>query len=681
MERIEEEVRVRVEDQVKDFKTFLEHYYKKDVLENIRKGISHLEVDFLLLIKYSPDLSELLLDNPEEVLKAFSLAFEEFDDERKLKDPKIRLKNLSQSQDLMISGIRSKHLNKLFNIKGIIRQKSDVRPLITSTRFECPACSNILTILQLEKIMRQPTKCSCGRKGKFKLLSKNLIDAQGMVLEEDPSTLKGHQQPKRINVILKDDLTSPLSEIKTSPGSVVTITGFIKEVKIESKTGGTLTRMDYILEANNLKCNESSFYDLKISESEKAEILKLSEDPDIYNKLIDSLVPSIYGYKNIKEAIIMQLVGGVRKIKSDKVTSRGDIHILLLGDPGAGKSAMVRRIGQIAPKGRYVTGKGASGVGLTACIVRDDFTKGFAIEAGAMVLSNEGICTIDEFDKMSEEDKANMHEAMEDQTVSISKANIQATLNARTTILASANPKHGRFDSYDLISAQIDLPPALINRFDLIFIIKDDSEVEKDRAIAKHILQSHENPKAFESPISDNILKKYIAYARQNIKPKLTKEALQEMEDYYMKMRSMSTEENGIKTIPISPRQLQALVRMAEASAKITLSQEVKIEHAKKAISLLQNYLESVGFDKETGQIDIDRVATGQPASERKLIYVVRDIADDMFLENKTIEMEELVQRIVNKGYDKNKIEDCIEKLKRHGELFEPKNGWIMKVA
>ena len=420
---------------------------------------------------------------------------------------------------------------------------------------------------------------------------------------------------------------------------------------------------------------------MEISEEEEKQILELAKDPRLYQKLINSIAPSIYGYDKVKESLLLQLLGGVRKVRSDKVVSRGDLHILLVGDPGSGKSAMLKRVNLIAPKGRYVSGKGVSGAGITAAVVRDEFLRGWSLEAGALVLASNGICCIDEMDKMSNEDRAAMHEALEQQTVSISKANIQATLLARTTVLAAANPKFGRFDPYGIIADQINLPPTLINRFDLIFPIKDLPEETRDEKMASHILSLHQSPDIFEPEVPTELLKKYISYARQKIRPILTDGALQEIKEFYLKMRATVSSEGGIQAIPISPRQLEALVRLSEASAKVRLSDKVTKKDADKAIELIEYCLMQVGLDRETGKIDIDRIATGVTATQRSYILIIKEVISE--LENKlgkTIPIDDVIEEAKLRNISDDKVEEALEKLKRSGDLFEPRRGFISRI-
>src|SRR3989338_2425619 len=677
---MQELVKVDANEQIRRFHEFLESYYYENIIENLRKDLKFVVVDFAELSKFDIDLANELLENPEDTIKAAEIALEQFDLEE-IKGAKVRFSNLPKNQRILVRNIRSKHIGQLMEVEGIVRQKSDVRPQVTAARFECPVCGNIINVLQLDGSFKEPSKCGCGRKGKFTLLSKELVDAQGIVLEEVPESLEGGEQPKRANIFLKDDLVSPLSERKTNPGSKIDVVGIVKEVPIIQRTGTKSTRFDLMIEANYVGSVEETFYEVDITEEEEQKIKEMSQDPELFRKLIGSVAPSIYGYEKVKESLLLQLVGGVRKVRSDKVVSRGDTHILLIGDPGSGKSVMLKRISTISPKGRYVSGKGVSGAGLTASVVRDEFLKGWSLEAGALVLASNGICCIDEMDKMTTDDRAAMHEALEQQTVSISKATIQATLIARTTVLAAANPKFGRFDPYGVIADQINMPPTLINRFDLIFPIKDLPDPVRDEKLASHLLVLHQTPDLFEPELSTEFLREYIAYAKQKIIPRLSDGALQEIKEFYLTMRSSGGTDEGIKAVPISARQLEALVRLAEASARLRLSEETTREDARRAIELLEYSLMQIGLDKETGKIDIDRIATGISASQRSHILVVKEVINE--LENKlgkTIPIDDIVEEAKLKGIDEEKVEEAIEKLKRVGEIFEPRRGFISKV-
>ncbi|MFC1728455.1 minichromosome maintenance protein MCM [Nanoarchaeota archaeon] len=666
--------------QIKKFYEFFESAYSAELAEQVRNGNKFLVIDFILLAKFDPELADNLLDQPEEVLKAAELAITNFDLPGDIKGFNIRLSNLPETQQIKIRDIRSEHIGKLLFVEGIVRQKSDVRPQVTTAKFECPSCGNIISLLQLDSKFKEPTRCGCGRKGKFNLLNKELVDAQGLVLEESPENLEGGEQPKRMNIFLKNDLVSPMTEKKTNPGTKILITGILKEVPITGKAGERLTRFDLMVEANFVESVDEEFGELLISKEELEQIKELAADQRIFHKLISSIAPSIYGHERIKEALILQLMGGCRRKRDDGVVSRGDMHILLIGDPGAGKSQLLKRMSIVAPKGRYVTGKGASGAGLTAAVVRDEFLHGWSLEAGALVLANRGICMIDELDKMSHEDRSAMHEALEQQTISISKANIQATLRAETTVLAAANPKMGRFDPYGTIAEQIDLPPTLINRFDLIFPIKDLPENEKDKEMSGFILNLHQN-KMDEPEISTELLRKYIAFAKQNIVPKLTDGAVEEIQAYYLKMRGAGSDEGGMRSVPISARQLEALVRLAEASAKIRLSLKVTKRDAKRAIDLLHYCLSQIGLDPDTGKIDIDRITTGITTSQRGRIHTVKDVIIE--LENKlgkTIPIDDVMKLSQEKGVDEAQAEEAIERLKRDAEIYEPKRGFISRM-
>ncbi|MEK6900123.1 MAG: minichromosome maintenance protein MCM [Nanoarchaeota archaeon] len=676
---------MEVDEQIKTFREFIEQNYYPQLLEAVRKGDLCIKLDFSELIKFNTEITGEILESPEELIKAAEIAIKEFDLPKKLTKFNIRFINLPISEKVLISEIRSKHLNKLVWFDGIVRNKTDVRPHVTAAKFECPSCGNIINVLQLDvsKKYKEPTRCGCGRKGKFKEISKELVDGQGLILEESPDDLDG-AQPKRINVFLKDDLVSTFTERKTSPGSRIRLVGWVIEVPTTLRTGGQSTKYDLIVEANSVEPLHDDNLDNKISEKDMEEITKIAKSPDPLLLLAESLAPSIYGHDKIKEAIILQLAGGCRKIRPDGVTTRGDMHMLLIGDPGSGKSQLLKRISQIAPKARFVSGKGASGAGLTASVVKDEFLGGWSLEAGTLVLANRGFAVIDEMDKMGKEDTAALHEALEQQTISIAKANIQATLHCETTVLAAANPKYGRFDPYELIAKQIDLPPTLINRFDLIFPVKDLPNREKDGITASFILDFHKDPKKAIAKISTELMKKYFAYIRAKIIPKMSDAAIEEIKEYYVSMRnSGNSEEGGIKSIPITARQLEALVRLSEASAKIRLAKTVTKKDAQKAIELIDYCLNQIAKDSETGKLDIDRLSGSRiTASQRNTISVIKEIiaAMEEQLNSKIIPVENIIEAAKEKTIPPEKVEETLEKLRRSGDIFEPKRGFIQRL-
>lgn len=668
-------------EQIKKFEEFIESTAYAQLLERDRKGEHFLILDFADLSKFDVELAELLLEQPEEVLKAAEMAIESFDLQNKKFT--VRIKNLPNSQKILIRDIRSKDLSKLLLVEGTVRQKSDVRPKVTSAKFECPSCGSIMPILQLEKKFKEPNRCTCGRKGKFRLIDKELVDAQGLVLEEITEQLEGGEQPKRVSIFLKNDLVSPISDKKTNPGTKVRVVGQIKEVPIILRSGGQSTNFDLLIDANYIEQMDEDFSELLISEEEMKKIKELANDPKLTKKIVDSIAPSIYGHEKIKEALALMLVGGERKIRVDGVITRGDIHILLVGDPGSGKSQLLKRINIVAPKARYVSGKGASGAGLSASVVKDEFLQGWSLEAGAMVLANKGVCLIDELDKMNKDDSSALHEAMEQQQISISKANIQASLRCETTVLAAANPKWGRFDPYEPVGNQIEMPPTLINRFDLIFPIKDLPNLKNDEKMAKFILFLHQNIGRENKPEIDTILlRKYIAYSRRNIHPKLTDSATEELKEYYLKMRSsVRATEGNIKSIPITARQLEGLIRLTEANAKIRLSTRATKRDSRKAVELLDYCLRQVAFDEETGTIDIDRISTNIPATQRNRISIIKEIINELESKlGKIIPIPELMEEAEAKGIEQAETEEIVQKLKKVGDLFEPRRGYVSKI-
>ena len=651
--------------------------YKKEIGKSVREGKNVIYIDFDNLSSFSHELSELLFNKPEEIFQVLEVALEE---SGLVKNPRIRIISLPDTYSEKIRNLRAKHLNKLMQVDGIVRQASEVRPQVINAKFECPSCGTILSVLQIESKFKEPSRCSCGRKGSFRLVSKDMVDAQRLVVEESPESLIGGEQPRRISVFLKEDLVEPKMEEKTTPGSKIRVIGILKEIPKLSQAGGMLTRYDIAIEANNLIPLEESFEEFDISEEDERQIQELAADENVFEKFAESIAPSIYGYEEIKKSLVLQLFGGIKKKRSDGTQSRGDIHVLLVGDPGTAKSQTLKFISTIAPKGRYVSGKSSTGAGLTATVVRDEFLRGWSLEAGAMVLSNKGIVCIDEIEKMDPQDRSAMHESLEQQTVTISKANIQATLRSETSVLAAGNPKFGRFDPYQTVASQIDIPPTLINRFDVIFILKDIPDRGKDEAIATHVLLEHQSPAA-KPQIERELFRKYIAYSKQKTFPKLSNEAVDEIKKFYVDLRNMPVSaDQPNRPLPISARQLEALIRLAEASAKIRLSNKVTKKDSQIAINLMKYYLMQVGYDYETKTFDIDRIATGVSTTQRGKILLVRETLARLESRlGKLIPAEEIKKELEGRVNEKE-IDEALDKLKMSGDIFNPRRGFVQRM-
>jgi len=665
-----------MDDLVNTFKSFVTRNYAEQASKAIRHGESFF-IDFRELDAQEQHLADALLNNPSETLESFKVAYNE------LEFPlEPRFINLPDNNIVKIKDIRTRNLNKLIQIEGLVRQASEVRPASESIEFECPACAQRIVEAQSSNHVSEPKRCpNCGRMGKFTVINNLLIDRQRVVLEESPEKMDGGEQPQRIDIILNKDLVDPTIVKKTCPGSKVEVTGVLQEVPIFLRSGGKSNQFDLVVLANAIKPIEYEFTDIEISPEDEQKIKDFAKDPKVYEKLVASIAPTIYGNEEIKEAIVTQLFGGVRKVRNDKTTVRGDIHILLVGDPGVSKTQLLKYVAGIAPKARYVSGKGSSAAGITASVVKDEFIRGWSLEAGALVLANRGIALIDELDKMSVEDRSAMHEALESQTVTISKANIQATLNSQTSVLAAANPKFGRFDPYAPIPDQINIPPTLLNRFDLIFPMRDLPDKERDSKIASHMLEAAQEPDKKRGVIDSDFLRKYISYAKR-ICPVITPAAAAVLKDFYVNLRNKKVSgEDEVRSIAISPRQLEALIRVSEGVARVRLSDKVMKKDAERAIAMLNYSLSKVGIDPETGELDIDRIVSGITAKQRNNIMQIKELINELSDKyGNAIPTDELINESVNRGITAEKAEELIEKMKREGEIFEPKHGVIRKL-
>ena len=654
------------------FEEFFATSYKDDVFEILEKYPDErsMSVDYNALELFDPDLADLLIDKPEEVIEAAQIAIKNIDPLVKDADIHIRFENLTNI--IPLKTLLSKYIGTFVAADGIVRKTDEIRPRIETGVFECRGCMRLHEVEQTSSnTIIEPSLCSeCGGRS-FRLLQEEskYIDTQTARMQEPLENLSGGTEPKQMLMILEDDLVDELN-----PGDKVRITGTLKTFREERS--GKFKNYIYV---NHIEPLEQEFEELHLSEEDEEKILELSKDPNIYEKIIKSTAPSIRGYREVKEAIALQLFGGSAKQLEDETKLRGDIHILIVGDPGIGKSQILKYVSRLAPRSIYTSGKGTTGAGLTAAAVRDELG-GWSLEAGALVLGDQGNVCVDELDKMRAEDRSALHEALEQQTVSIAKAGIMATLNSRCSVLAAANPKFGRFDRYKVLAEQIDLPAPIISRFDLIFVVEDKPSREGDKKLAEHILKIHQS-NTVDYEIEPELLRKYIAYARKNVNPHLTDEAIEVLRNFYVDTRNSNPEEQS--AVPITARQLEAIIRLSEASAKIKLKDTVDKEDADKAVKLQLACLKEVGVDPETGEMDIE-VLEGRPAkSERdKMQRVTEEIAllEEEFAGNAPVTT--LITNMEEKyNISQDKVESIIRNLRQKGVIYEPNTGYVKRVS
>ena len=695
-------------DRASDWNKFLKKHYRRELGE-IASQYPHLrslEIDYRVLQKSGRtglEIADELLKSPGKVIgdvrdaiKNNNLIFTK-DEEEKVAAVNVRFVNLPKK--LPVRDIRSHHINTFVSVEGILRKTTEVRPRLTSAVFRCLQCGTLTPPYQQEySRFQEPYRpCSqCERQTKMDLvpaLSK-FVDAQKVRIQESPEGLRGGEQPQTLDVDVVDDLTGTVA-----PGDRVIINGILRSVQRVSY-GQKSTLFDVYLEANSIEVSEKEFEEVNISEEDEKAIMELSQDPELYTKVSRSIAPSIYGMTQVKEAISLILFGGIAKELPDGSHLRGDIHMLLVGDPGIAKSQMLRYVIQLAPRGIYTSGKSSTSAGLTATAVKDEFGDGrWTLEAGALVLADMGIAAVDEMDKMAKEDRSALHEAMEQQSISIAKAGITATLRSRCALLGAANPKMGRFDEYAPIAEQINMPPSLLSRFDLIFIMEDKPDAMIDRAISNHILKSHSVGELIEhtrktpiegvdeeyirrqlEPVTPDIdallFRKYIAYAKRNCFPIMSDEARDTLTDYYLNLRNLADEN---KPVPVTARQLEALVRLAEASARIRLSDSVDLSDAQRVITIIDNCLKKVAYDPESGTYDIDRLVTSYSKHSRDLIREIKEVIRELADENGRAQVNDVVNELVKNGHNRDDILKRIEEMNRDGQLMQPRHG-ILKL-
>ncbi|GMI83578.1 MINICHROMOSOME MAINTENANCE 4 [Hibiscus trionum] len=634
-----------------------------------------IDVDAHDVFNYDSDLYNKMMRYPLEVLAIFDIVLMDivslinplFD-----KHVQVRIHNLKSSTSMR--NLNPSDIEKMVSLKGMVIRCSSIIPEIREAVFRCIVCGYHSDPVVVDRgRITEPTSClkqECMAKNSMTLVHNRcrFADKQIVRLQETPDEIPEGGTPHTVSLLMHDKLVDA-----GKPGDRVEVTGIYRAMSV--RVGPTQRTVKSLfktyIDCLHIKKNDKSRMtaddsmeadkgsqrvddDVQFDEEKVEDLKELSKQPDIYEKLTRSLAPNIWELDDVKKGLLCQLFGGNALQLPSGASFRGDINILLVGDPGTSKSQLLQYIHKLAPRGIYTSGRGSSAVGLTAYVAKDPETGETVLESGALVLSDRGICCIDEFDKMSDNARSMLHEVMEQQTVSIAKAGIIASLNARTSVLACANPSGSRYNPRLSVIDNIHLPPTLLSRFDLIYLILDKADEQTDRRLAKHIVSLHfEDTEIAEHDVIDlATLTAYVSYARKNIHPKLSDEAAEELTRGYVEMRKRGNfPGSSKKVITATPRQIESLIRLSEALARIRFSEWVEMRDVTEAFRLLEVAMQQSATDHSTGTIDMDLITTGVSASERmrreSVLSAARDIImDKLQLGGPSIRLSELLDEL-----------------------------------
>jgi len=670
--------------------------YRDQLKRNYNLGQYFLDIDLDDLASFDELAADKLLKSPAEFMPIFEEAAKEMADEvtrprpvgdEEVQDIQVTLK--SEAHPMSLRHMKSEHVSKLVKIPGIIISASAIRVKATRITIQCRGCKNTMPNIALKPGLEgyaMPRNCPTDQSTKpapcpmdpfFILPDKcKCVDFQVLKLQESPDAVPNGEMPRHLQLYCDRYICE-----KVVPGNRVTVLGIfsIKKTGPSKKSNSNDQaavgiRKPYLrvvgIEIETSGAGRSSG-NINFTAEDEEEYRRLASQPDVFDVISRSIAPSIYGSEDMKKAITCLLFGGSRKRLPDGLTRRGDINVLLLGDPGTAKSQLLKFVEKVSPVGVYTSGKGSSAAGLTASVTRDPVSRNFIMEGGAMVLADGGVVCIDEFDKMRQDDRVAIHEAMEQQTISIAKAGITTTLNSRCSVLAAANSVFGRWD--DTKGDQnIDFMPTILSRFDTIFIVKDEHDQAKDIRLAKHVMMVHLNAaqanQGIEADLSLNFLKKYVDYCRRKCGPRLSEAAAEKLKNQYILMRSgtrsKEQENNKRSSIPITVRQLEAIVRISESLAKMRLQPFALESDVDEALRLFQvstldaastGCLSGVeGMTAEEDQEEVRRI-------EQKL--------KQRFAIGSQVSEQRIISDFVRQKYNEKAVATVIHIMLRRGEL------------
>ena len=699
--------------------TFLTEAKDDDIVMLLSKqSPPYVEVPFHELQGFDPEFADDVLEHPRQILDSGTQTLIEICRERGEQiDAVLRVGELPRDSRRSLRDIGTADIERLRSVEAIITKISDLKPRLHMAVFSCEACGNTIEMNQKnERELVEPLRCppehsGCGgsRNSKenptrFNLVVNisRMVNNQWIEIQELPENVPSGAQPTRGSVLVEGDQVN-----RHLPGERI-VANLMPVVRSEVRRSKKTPMFDIIYHLISSEHENTPFNEIKISEEERDEIIEISQREDLMRLMQQSIAPSIFAtgvMHYVKRSLALQLFGGVRRVNPDRTRLRGDIHILLMGDPGVAKSQLLDYMSKLSPRGKLASGGGVSGAGLTAAAVRDAFGDGrFALEAGILPLSDRGLAAIDEFDKISEDDRRTMHPAMEQQQIHVAKGGITATLPARCAILAAANPTDGRFSkrgpnqsvmrSYN----ETGLPPPLASRFDIIWMIRDEIRVEDDERIARHMLKTRTkgvseskveeslelNPtegqedQIFATGVDDTehltieFLRKFIAYAKRNIHPDLNEDAKARLLEYYTDERQSFSREDQTgesEVIPITPRALEALIRLTEAHARMHLREVATVDDADVALAVFRHWREESGIEDES------ELYSGVSARVRNANAVVRQFVRDICAERDgKANLDEIYSRAASTNIPETTVDEVLSRMRMSGELFSPRN-------